>query len=397
MIRAVYIKPLDNISHVNDSNSETGFPVKALDGKKLHYGISSQVPKIAGNIGLKIRLFDKVGYRNHVAIYSLRVFIDDKPLYRVVFDRIKKQYTHRSGLYYDYLRSTLSDFTYYLYHRSTGRGVIKVQKDRTYKIRIECLDANNNRSTLSFSLAGEDVLNEPAAFHDANLERGFPLELFSADRICRVYFSRRSALYDEMITLDTAGGADPWKNLILVSDVYTLHPFDLCLDRPVRVRIKYNGSDYRKVGVYFSRAGTKRARYIGNDYDRTKGEFSFSAARMGNFFLIRDDVPPKVVFPMKRYLRLAGKKGKKKNSKLTLRKGQPVRFYVHDPGSGIDLNAVTLQVDDADVKWDYDPDRRYIEILQHNKIWEKGEHVIRIMIRDRAGNSSNPLKVSYSI
>ncbi len=74
-----------------------------------------------------------------------------------------------------------------------------------------------------------------------------------------------------------------------------------------------------------------------------------------------------------------------------------IKIYAYDIGSGIDLTKTHLRVDRKRVKWDYDPDKRYFEILPHNRIWKKGKHSVMIQIADRAENWSPKKSFNYFI
>ena len=193
---------------------------------------------------------------------------------------------------------------------------------------------------------------------------------------------RGSALYDETVTLEME--ARPLvriPGITSLSAVYSLSPTNLCVDRSAELLIAYDGSDYRRVAVYrFSRNG----RYFscaGSSYDTGKKAFRIPVMRLGKFFLARDDAPPRIRF----------RNGMKVNA------GEKLRLNIGDTGTGVDLGTAAVKVDGRDVAWDYDPDRRCIEILPHNVIWSKGKHEITASITDRAGNQSARETFRYSV
>ena len=155
----------------------------------------------------------------------------------------------------------------------------------------------------------------------------------------------------------------------------------MCIEKPAKIRIKYKGSDYRKVGIY-GITGSKGSYYfIDNLYNRDSKEFQADTWKMGSFFLVRDDSPPTIRFRNRR----------------KLKRNRSIRIYVRDMGTGVDLESLYLKVDGRNVIWDYDPDHSCVEILPHNRIWKKGKHGIVIQIKDRAGNKSKKKSYFYFI
>ena len=122
---------------------------------------------------------------------------------------------------------------------------------------------------------------------------------------------------------------------------------------------------------------------------------------MGSFFLARDDFPPKIKFKSRRRYRRRYRRGRYRwrwiNRKVILKPNTSIRLYVRDRGMGVDLSSVKLKIDGKGVSWDYDPDRRCIEVLPHNKIWKKGKHLIKISVADRAGNKSKEESYNYHV
>ena len=118
---------------------------------------------------------------------------------------------------------------------------------------------------------------------------------------------------------------------------------------------------------------------MGNRYDSKSGTFKTRIKKLGSFFLVRDDSPPKIRYRNRRRFK------RKKN----------IKIYISDIGSGVDLSRVFLKVDNRDVFWDYEPDKHYIEIFKHNRIWKRGKHKIIIKLMDRAGNKSKKKTFKY--
>jgi hypothetical protein len=384
VIEELYLVPLDGYSHVDGFSTESVYGIVPQDRKKSTYMLDvDYLPTIAGRIGVKVKVYDRVGYRNKVAVYGVESYINDKRRFRIVFDKIVRKFSHKMGLYYDYDNSNYNHFTYFLYSRLTQKDIIKTDESgEIIVLKIVCYDANYNKSVLKVRLKTGKVLDAPDYQYRPNLIPGRSLEMISVDDIFRIEFSEDSALYKEMLVVDIDNPF--WstiKGLSVKSRVYSVKPTNLCIDKPAFISVRYSDSDYQKVGIYMMNGDNNFFSFLSNDYDEGKKAFVAETWRVGDFFLIRDDSPPEIWY----------RKGRR------LRRRSSIKLYVRDIGTGIDLSKVYLKVDRKVVFWDYDPDKHYIEILPHNSIWERGKHSIVIQIRDGAGNKSDKKIYHYYI
>lgn len=379
----LYLVPLDGYSQVDGNASEAFFPVVVPDKKNKVYSLGYEhTPTISGRIGVKIKVYDNVGAANRVAVYRLETYINGKKVNEISFDKIIRRFSHRIGLYYDYDNSSMADFTYFLYSRSNQEGSLEVKKVGTVKLQIIAWDAGNNRSVFETELKTAAPPDKPAWVLKPNLIPGRSLELTSRDEIFRAKFPDNAPLYREKILLEEDKAPEiKITGLTVRSKVYYLSPTNLCLDHPAQVSIRYRDPDARRVGIFVMDREERHFRFLGNRYKKEDGEFIVNTARMGKFFLIRDDFAPGIRF----------------SQKQKIVKGKIIKLFVFDVGTGIDYNTIYLKVDNRDVVWDYDIDRGNIEILPHNGIWAKGKHIITVQVQDRAGNKSEMKNFTYSI
>ena len=381
VINSVTLVPLNGSSRVDGSPQEKKFPV-VTTGKNSCTIKTKSIPLVAGTIGFTINAYDRIGIKNGVAPFGFDCYADNRLVYQIRYRRIERSLSHRIGLYYDYDLSSLSSYTMYLYDRASGNGTVKTGKvGSTTEIRIVCYDAADNTSTLIFQVRADRLPADPP-LGAPNLAAGRSLDMASVDKKCFITFPRGSALYSERVTLGMeARRPVRIPGITPLSPAYSLSPTNLCIDKAAELTIAYDGGDYRRVAVYrFSRNG----RYFscaGSYYDTGKKAFRIPVMRMGTFFLARDDAPPRIRF----------RNGMKVNA------GDKLRLYVGDTGTGVDLRTATVKVDGRDVAWDYDPDRRCIEILRHNAIWSSGKHEIGAAIADYAGNQSARESFRYSV
>lgn len=384
VIEELYLVPMDGHSHVDGFSTESVFATVLKNRKKNTYALDTEyVPTVAGRIGVKVKVYDHVGYRNKVAVYGIESYINNTRQFRIVFDKIKRKFSHRMGLYYDYDNTNYNHFTYFLYSRLHRKDIIEANKSgETIVLRIICFDANYNKSSLTVRLKTGRVLDSPGFTYTPNLFPGESLKLVSVDENFRIEFGEDSALYKEMVVLDSDQPFEPFiKGLSLKSGVYSVRPTNLCTDKPAFINVRYHGGDYRKVGIYQINGSNNFFSFLGNDYDKEGKTFFSEIWKNGSFFLLRDDSPPQISF-----------RGGRR-----VRRGRSIKLYVRDIGTGIDLSRVYLKVDRRDVFWDFDPDKNFIEILPHNRIWKRGKHTIVIQVRDCAGNKSRRRVYHYYV
>jgi hypothetical protein len=384
VIERLYLVPLDNHSHINGASNAAVYDVKPASAGKDGYVLEDDsCPTVGGRVGLKVSAYDTTGNINHVGIYRIDFLIDGKSIYRIVFDRISREQTHGMGLFYDYDHSSMSKYTYFLYSKASDAGVINAVEDgKTHRLSIICHDASGNRSSLELDMKTAMPLVIPAFIYEPNLFPDKPSELSSGDGNFRINFEKNSAYYVEMMKVGEPGTIDVNRNgLTVKSASYMVTPTNLCIGKPAQITFSYRGDDFAKVGIY-SAGNNGSYGFVSGQYDEKRKCYSAGVYKMGRFFLMRDDIPPRISF---------------RNNKKKIKPEQPICIYAADRGCGIDLRSVYLKVDGRDVIWDYDYDKRYIEILRHNEIWGKGKHVIDVRVSDWAGNNSDLMTYSYEI
>ncbi len=382
VIETVYLTPLDRFSRVDGTPGEKAYRATLVNRKEGRYVLAGNaVPRIAGRVGVKARVHDTVGWRNKVTAYGFNWYVDGVKRHRLFFDKIVRAYTHRMGLIYDYDTSNSRHFTFYLYARTSGDGVINAgAPGGTRRARAEFFDARLNRSIIEFSCRAEPPAPEPAPGFDHNLVPGSALVLTSADGRCTLSFPDTAALYPEMVAMEQSPlPQNVLSGLPVLSARYAVTPTHLCIDSTARIRIAYDGADHRTVGIYSVNAAGTGIGFVSNSYHPKERAFYATVRRMGRYVLARDEIPP--------VIRHRNPKRPRPNTQL--------RFTVSDRGSGVDLSKISLAVDGKSVFWYFDVDYRAVVILPHNPIWAKGAHTVTMTIVDRAGNRSAPLTYEY--
>jgi hypothetical protein len=375
--------PLDGRSHIDGVNAGRRARVAMQPKGGIYRPAWNGIPVAGGIIGLTVAAGDRAGYRSRIAVYRIELFVNGKKIFQTRFDRMKREETHRMGLYYDYSAANGARYTHYLYSRTGDEGRIDTARlGGKARVTIHAYDANGNRADLEFDLLAAPPLDKSVRKFAPNLISGRELRLSSEDGLFAAVFAKKAALYPERVWLKQ----DPPLRIAVAglsvrSAVYTVFPPDLCVDLPMEVSLEYRGDDRAKVGLYQINPATGRFHAVGSRYDLKTGSFMHSSHSTAGFFLLRDDAPPVARF----------------KSPGIITPGRPLYIPVSDIGSGIDLASICLTVDGKPVKWDYDPDYSRIEILSHNEIWSKGAHRIELGLKDMAGNKMNKLRAGYTV
>jgi hypothetical protein len=378
VIAGILIKPMDDRTTVNNFNGENEIKIIQKKGRPANHSASRQQIIINGTIGIMVEAYDRAGSRNHIAPYALELYKDGSLKYGIFFDVIERTKSHRLGLVYDYVKSSLSRYVYFMYDRQSMAGKIKILKSGdNCTLKIVCLDASGNRAESLIDLRHGKAVSDSKE-KEKNFLPGKALQLTSSDDFCRVRFDKNSALYNESVVLIQSQSPAKISGLTVFSPIYRIDPADLCVDAPFCVEIKSSGAT-DKIGVYKISKNGKYIFFVGNTLKDTN-TFRISSWRTGGYLLARDDVPPRAAFYSKNFA-----------------PGQPLRIYITDIGTGVDLSKLSLMIDSKSVSWDFDPDRRCIEILGHNDVFGKGKHEILISILDMAGNASMPYKFTYFV
>lgn len=379
----LFLVPLDGCSTAGGERIFTSIKLKS-DKKTpdVYTPSGGSLPPMGGKIGLKIKLHDFAGYTRRVSVYRIALFIDDRLYYELRFDSADRSRAAEMGLVYDYDNTSNSVYTYYLYSKTDLRGAIDTSRlNKESLLRIEAMDASGNKAIFSARLNIVPPREQNHLSIEPNLRRGKSLRMQSQDGRFSLRFEKSSAFYDEAIDLksDTLPFAR-MSGLEVKSDCYSISPTDLCIQKPAEVSLRYDADDHNKVGLYFLGKSKRSFYFIGNSYDTRKKCISAASFRMGRFFLLKDEIPPRILYRKPR----------------RINPGHIFRFRVSDLGSGIDVRNIQCAVDDRPAKWDFDPDNSVVEILPHNDIWKKGAHRGRVRVCDRSGNATE-LNFGYSL
>lgn len=373
------IDPLDSNARVQPYPGKArGFVAAGAGGTyTLKGGVT---PEALGIVGLSVNVIDR--YSNSwstCGIRSLKVIVDDKPVFSAVLDEIDFGLQRYADAYMDYALFKGNDMNYNrcyklpnnrlsIYGKELAQGRITLASGQRSQVTVEAVDANGNRSELRFNLKGADLLKaatwpRPSAegqYFNYDRENTLttpdlrftlpPNSLYADERlICRPAdkhsgFAPLTHLHDPLTPLNLPG------ELSLKADATRAKGRT---DKLLIVRIDANG----------------KSNPIGGTY--TDGWVSSKVKSFGLYTVMLDTVPPKVVAV---------------DLKPVMTGRDSLKIQVTDDLSGVDQWVGKL--DGEWILFEYDPKKKLITHRFDKFSSKPGRHELVLEVRDERGNTT---------
>jgi len=182
--------PQDRFSSINQENSKQWFGLVKKNGS---YGIAHGDTLVGnGRIGFGIKANDYLnGTTNRCGIYDLKLWFDGKLLIEETLNGFRFDETRYINSLMDYEENVDNNIKIYklfvdpnnklsIYPVVTNRGIIDLNDQKVHSVKIVTKDANKNKSTLEFYLAGEPGQIKPAEQRHADYvipwQEGFSMD-----------------------------------------------------------------------------------------------------------------------------------------------------------------------------------------------------------------------------
>ena len=380
------IDPLDTLARVQP------YPGKArghvLTGRNGAYTVKGEVtPKAWGTVGLSVNVIDRYNNSSSTCgIRSLKVTVDDVPVFSVLLDHADFSKQRYANAYMDYALFKGNDKNYNrcyklpnntldLYGPEAAQGRITLIPGKSHQVLVEATDANGNRSVLPFTLVGATV-EEASRWPGPSVEgRLFLYDQENSLTTPGFWFTLpANALYtNERIRWSSRPSTLPYAPIISLHDRLTpLHV-------PGQLNIKVDEASARGVEkslvvVRLDEKGTPSP--VGGTY--TDGWISAKVKSFSDYTVMLDTVPPKVT-ALNLEKNMAGR--------------EDIRFQVTDNLSGIESYSATL---DGDwILLEYDPKRKMLTHTFDEHTNVKGPHRLELVVKDERGNART-LKADYT-
>ncbi len=327
-------------------------------------------------ISFGITAFDRYSASNNRnGIFEANLYQDEVPLIGFQLDSISYNETRYLNAHIDYkLKSSggpyvqhlsrLAGYNNSIYKPVNGDGVIAIEDDSIHKIKIEVKDANGNTSLLKFDVqrgagvAAKIKKETPPYLNTTFFHPGF-INLFENDNIS--FYLPENALYDSI--------RFRYNEIIPAQGypIYQLHNTAVPVQVYFPIKIKALSSLPGKMVMH---------RFVNNKDDYAKAEFEngwykASFREFGNFQLMVDSVPPKIV-PV-------GVRDGMNAAKLSR-----LAFIITDNTEEIKKFTATL-----DGNWlRFSNDKGKTFIYTFDEMCPPGDHELKIIAEDQVGNIS---------
>ncbi len=346
------------------------YTLKKVNG--IYTPVSGNIIVKTDKVSFAITSFDHyTGSTNQNGIYTAELFLDEKAIAGFEMDSISYDETRYLNAHIDYKTrsnggpflqhlSKLPGYTDGIYKTAKDNdGVINLEDEKSHDIKIIVRDADNNSSTLSFSL--KTLVLSDSKSNDNSNKMFYPdfINIFENDRIS-FYLPERS-LYDSFrfIYHETVSANG--------SKIYQLHNTSVPLQNYFTIKIKADFSLTDTGKIVMKRFSGKKDDYKKAFYDN--GWYRASFKEFGNFQLMVDNIPP-VIIP------IGFKDG------LNASRSSRIVFKITDNTEEIIKFTALL-----DGNWiRFSNDKGKIFIYYFDEHCSPGDHELQIIAEDQVGN-----------
>jgi murein DD-endopeptidase MepM/ murein hydrolase activator NlpD len=162
---SLFVYPMDKESHVNGTFESRSFRILKDNGiYTIPYGSKMNA---SGRLGISVEVFDYLnGASNQCGVYTLEMYVDEKLTYKHIMEEFSFSETRYVNAHIDYgerIRSgarahrlhRLPNDRLRIYNSLENDGVLEIQENKNYEIRVVATDVAGNSSELKFTLLGD--------------------------------------------------------------------------------------------------------------------------------------------------------------------------------------------------------------------------------------------------
>ena len=334
-----------------------------------------------GDLGIVAEVFDYLdGASNRCGVYSLEMFVDDRLVYSHMMDEFSFSETRYVNARMDYGEQVSSGKLAHrlyrlpndrlrIYGRMERNGILRIDEEREYRIRVVATDVAGNRSEMQFSIAGRPSLNAP----EPGMDSTYMHVSYDEEGVYRLEDMTleipANALYQDMdLTCSVSTGDGKY-----LTGIYSVGNPGVPLHRPATLSVKVAAPDpvpgnklllVQVTGEEISPSG-------GTYKD---GVVTASIRNFGEFAVLVDTTAPEII-------PLNG------SSRKDLSGTRALRFTIRDVLSGIER--YEGYIDNRWALFEYDPKNDLLVYTFDEKMINKGQdHELELYVADARGNVS---------
>ena len=334
--------------------------VKNKGGRRYAAG---RVAVPAGRVGLGVHADDFMkGSWNKLGLHTLTVWAAGRKIFHLRADSSDFSQSRWINAVkdFDLYREGKTVYRTFGHYQSRVRGTwnsaggcVIVPKDSLVPVRLELTDVAGHRSVVELELLGRDSL--PAAEGEKVLEVGKEYRLEAGGYTLYIY----DDILPEPLAVEEKLVALPLDS-VRMAEGFQVTPETRPLLGTGRLEARGNFPPRSVICLY---EGEGRLSALATA--RTAEGVSASVGVLGTYVVVRDTVPPSIVY-----------RGKSKEGNL--------RFRISDDLSGI--STYRVEVNGRWCLFRYDPKFRLLEGSVREPVFQKGENRLTVRLTDRAGN-----------
>ncbi len=281
------------------------------DGKRIipvkDNRLQEEPPAFWGKLGLGLKAYDYMsGTRNLYGVQLIRLFLDDKEIFRQDISRFSFADSRYINYICDYEEWVLRrQWIMKSFYPRSGYGVVDINEERPYRFRYELSDRYGNCCSLSFVVYGERAgaaANAAAAAAGTAAARPLPGPARPLPAIYphtlvypqAIIHLPLGSLYSDCAFSYSIEPASRREAARACSPVYRLHQACTPLHRKINIALKIEQDRLEnKKQYYLAYRNRKQAwEYIEANYN--EGWMSAQTTRLGDYMVLVDTIVPKI-------------------------------------------------------------------------------------------------------
>ncbi|HEY8399313.1 MAG TPA: M23 family metallopeptidase [Flavihumibacter sp.] len=358
--RSVYEQSPKMVAVTSKGNGQYSAPVQTVNTPKISLALTTYDTH-TGSTNLN-GVFEAVLYNAKQPVVGFRMDEISYDATRYLNAHIDYKTKQGGGPYLQHL-SELPGYISSIYTKFSGDGVIDLSDGELHELSIVVRDANGNASTVTVPVKYSGKASAPVTPPG---KRFYPLmvDIYESED-CEFIIGERT-LYDSVSILHRK---QPGSGAGVVSDIHTIGSVSIPLQDaiPVRIRLRDTVSEQDRARIVMQRtAGTKKeVQKVTWDDDWAMASFR----DFGSFQLVVDNTPPEIS-PI----------GFQPGANLSA--ASRISFTVTD-----NLGKWRVVRTELDGKWiRFTNDKGKVFIYQFDEHCKPGDHELRILAMDEAGN-----------